>query len=79
MTPQEKVYWTAPVGGFDDFGYPISKRIIDGKTKQGPWALMTPQSYVKHGIALGVGYGQLYEKQKDGKWLLIKGGDDGKD
>lgn len=70
---QKLVYWTAPVGGFDDFDYPISKRIIDGKTKQGPWAIMTPQSYVKHGVGLGIGLGQLYEKQRDGKWLLIKG------
>src|SRR5688500_4893275 len=71
---QEKVYLDCSAGGFDDFGYPISKRIIDGKTEQGPWALMTPESFVEYGVGLGVGYGQLYELQKDGKWLLIKGG-----
>jgi hypothetical protein len=59
----------------DDFGDKITDMFIDGKTKQGPWATMTPKSFKQHGAGkLGTGYGQKYEKQKeDQKWLKIEG------
>jgi len=67
------VYWTGPVGDRDDFGSPISKEIIDGKTRMGPWALMSPVSYSKYGVGLGLGRGQRYKKQTDGRWLKVEG------
>lgn len=66
-------YWTAHVGGFDDFDRPIKDKIIDGKTKHGPWAIMTPETHDIEGFGFGIGIGQLYELQPDGKWLLTKG------
>lgn len=67
-------YWLSPVGGFDDFNDPIKTVIIDGKTSMGPWALMTPKSYKRYGIGrLGLGAGQKYEKQTDGRWLKTEG------
>lgn len=70
----KKSYWLSPVGAADDFGSPIDTVIIDGKTRMGPWALMTPDSFEKFGTGkLGTGYGQKYEKQEDGKWLKIEG------
>lgn len=73
---KENVYWTAPLGGFDDFGKPITNKIIDGKTKSGPWAIMSEESYKEWGgFGFGVGRGQLYELQPDGKWLQTKGGE----
>jgi len=40
---------------------------VDGKTVEGPWALMCPQHYMEKGIGrLGQGFGQKY----DGKTLL---------
>lgn len=66
-------YWTSPVNQKDDFGNIIDDVIIDGKTKEGPWGIMTPESFSKHGIRLGTGFGQKYQKQKDGKWLKIEG------
>lgn len=67
-------YWLGPVNAKDDFGLSIGNTIIDGKTKHGPWALMTPTSWRVHGIGkLGTGLGQKYQKQTDGKWLKIEG------
>ena len=70
---QDAVYWLSPVGGFDDFGMPISDCIIDGATTSGPWGIMTPSSHRMHGRGLGLGKGQRYEKQDDGKWLKVEG------
>lgn len=70
----KEVYWLSPVGATDDFDNPIEDVIIDGKTKYGPWALMSPKSYEEHGIGrLGLGFGQKYKKQANGKWLKIEG------
>jgi hypothetical protein len=66
-------YWIGCVPEKDDFGMPINGEFIDGKTKQGPWAYMTPASWKKHGVgALGTGFGQRYEKTGD-KWLKVEG------
>jgi hypothetical protein len=46
--------------------------MIDGKTREGPWANMTPESWRKHGVGqFCTGYGQRYQKQPDGKWLEV--------
>lgn len=74
--PKTKKYWLSYVGETDDFGDTVSDIIIDGKTKDGPWALFTPASYEKHAMwpgAFGTGIGQKYQKQADGKWLKIEG------
>lgn len=69
-----KKYWLGHVGQADDFNSAIGDEIIDGKTRQGPWALMTPSSWRLHGIGkLGTGYGQRYQKQADGRWLKVEG------
>lgn len=70
----KNVYWLSSLGDLDDFGDAYSNVMIDGKTKRGPWANMTETSWQRHGIGkLGLGFGQRYEKQSDGKWLKILG------
>jgi hypothetical protein len=69
----DKVYWLSPVGKADDFGDTVADTIIDGKTKMGPWGLMTPKSFARYGVGLGLGRGQKYSKQPDGKWLKVEG------
>ncbi len=70
----EQVYWLSPLGGFDDFDQPYRGVMIDGKTKMGPWACMTPESWAKHGVGrFGLGFGQKYIEQADGKWLKVEG------
>ena len=66
-------YWTSPVKEKDDFGDTIIDTIIDGKTKAGPWAIMTPKSFEKNGIGIGKGLGQKYQKQENNLWLKIEG------
>lgn len=66
-------YWTGTIKQFDDFGYPIIDKFIDGKTFRGPWAIMTPHAHDQWGRGLGTGKGQLYEKQEDGRWLKTQG------
>jgi len=71
---KEGQYWLSPVGKEDDFGDAITDQIIDGKTKFGPWALMTPASWEENGVGrLGTGFGQRYELQSNGKWLKVEG------
>lgn len=69
----KKVYWLGDVGETDDFGVKITDTIIDGATMMGPWALMTPKTFARYGRGLGLGRGQKYRKQEDGKWLKIEG------
>ncbi|MFZ2655596.1 MAG: hypothetical protein WAX69_11760 [Victivallales bacterium] len=54
--------------GRDDFGSKIKNIIIEGKTIKGNWALMTENSYIKHGVGIGLGVGKMYQRQ-DGKWV----------
>lgn len=69
----EKVYWLSPVGDLDDFGNAIHDTFIDGKTRLGPWGLMTPEAHAALGCGLGLGRGQKYVKQADGRWLKTEG------
>lgn len=58
-----KKEWSGRVPEKDDFGVPITDVFIDAKTKMGPWATMTPESFEKYGTGeLGIGYGQAYKK-----------------
>jgi hypothetical protein len=71
---EKKIYWTGTLPDLDDFGVPYKNIMIDGKTKNGQWANMTEQSFRNYGYGqLGTGWGQMYEKQPDGRWLKIKG------
>jgi hypothetical protein len=67
-------FWLGPVGPKDDFGNDIKDEMIDGRTKQGPWALMSPASWKTKGIGrFGTGFGQRYRKLGDGRWLKVEG------
>lgn len=67
-------FWIGDVPKRDDFGLAIDKVFFDGRTQQGPWAIMTPYSWRAYGVGrTGLGRGQKYEKQTDGKWLKTEG------
>lgn len=41
------------------FGRAPAKAVVDGKTKQGPWAFMCAEHWASYGVGrLGTGYGQ---------------------
>lgn len=39
------------------------KYFVDGKTKQGSWALMCPLCHIMYGVGLGLGKGQKYDSK----------------
>lgn len=61
MTPPKK----------DCMGQDIDTVFIDGKTANGSWAYMTELTHSMIGVGLGIGKGQKYVKQPDGRWLKI--------
>lgn len=68
--------WYGTVSDKDDFGDKIVDTFIDSRVAGGgSWALMTPRSWKKYGMSkkLGTGYGQMYKKGENGKWVKIKG------
>ena len=69
-------YWIGTVGmdEKDDFGFPLDGEFIDGRTRFGPWAIMSLGSWKNNGVGkLGTGFGQRYKKQPDGRWLKVEG------
>jgi len=65
------VTWMGRTPTHDDFGDVIYDRFVDGRTKMGPWAIMSPTSFRYNGVGLGVGKGQSYMKMDDGKFRKI--------
>ena len=67
-------YWMSPAPTECDIDQtPITNRFVDGVTIMGPWANMCPACHAKLGRGLGLGKGQEYTKQEDGKWLKTNG------
>lgn len=73
-----KVYWMSPVptaceltGRVSATHDDIAKdgEFVDGKTKMGPWACMCIRCHDRYGVGLGMGKGQRYTRQADGRWL----------
>ena len=50
----------------------LGDHMIDGKTVDGPWAIMCEVCHEEHGFGLGTGVGQLY-KRHEGTWEKIGG------
>jgi hypothetical protein len=69
-----KIYWRGPMHRTDHFGIPYRNTMIEGRTKMGPWANMTEESWRHFGVGqLGDNLGQKYQRQTDGRWLKIEG------
>jgi len=69
---EAKRYLSAERMTQDDFGVAFTNKpgevIYDAKTKRGPWATMTQQSFLIHGHGmLGLGFGQKYTRQANGE------------
>jgi hypothetical protein len=57
MSKSNSRYWSSPVPPTDDFDLPLTRVLIDAKTKYGPWALITEASFLTHGCGkLGLGW-----------------------
>ena len=62
-----------PPKGCEVCQQPIAEQFIDGATKWGPWGDMCPACHRRFGFGLGLGKGQLYTKQRDGRYLKTQG------
>jgi hypothetical protein len=52
----------------------ITKSFVDGRVPgHSSWACMHPSYYKSVGGTFGMGRGQRYEKQADGRWLKVEG------
>lgn len=76
--PEGPRYLSAEKMPFDDFGVPFKRQVgevvYDAKTRQGPWATMTQESYAKHGLGrLGQGLGQKYVRNSRGELHKVEG------
>ena len=47
--------------------FPITTIFYDAKIPGGGWAIMVPATFETLGCRTGVGHGQKYEKQEDGR------------
>ena len=55
--------WLGPIPACDFCGQPGSQAgFIDGATQGGPWASMCPRCHAAHGVGLGAGRGQEYDR-----------------
>ena len=52
---------------------PTPDTFVDGRTRMGPWGYMCLPCHRTNGVGLGLGKGQLYEKQTDGNFLKVQG------
>ncbi len=50
----------------------IVSSFIDGKTIYGQWAVMDTACHKKLGTGLGIGKGQQYDRQPDGRWIKVE-------
>lgn len=70
----QPLYWTADVPTYCEISM---QQIIDcfvgGVTPMGSWGHMHPDTHSDFGCGFGLGRGQKYEKQPDGRWLKTKG------
>ena len=68
---QPRRYWNGDIRPTDDLGVPITTTFFDGATVFGPWAIMAPSTHKRIGKGEGIGRGQRYEKQSDGRWMKV--------
>ncbi|MCC7570676.1 hypothetical protein KO465_04970 [Candidatus Micrarchaeota archaeon] len=59
----KKVVWAGKVDRCDLCTTKIGSHFIDGRLRSGQWAILCPNCFTVEGVGLGLGKGQLYEKQ----------------
>lgn len=67
------VYYAGDITHCDICEKEVGKVMYDGMTVHGPWANMCQLCFSRYGSGIGVGKGQRYTKQEDGRWLKTGG------
>jgi hypothetical protein len=74
MTEPVKRYWQGAAPLTCDLCHePVTTSFSDAKTFMGPWACMCSDCASRQHIVHGIGRGQRYERQSDGRWLKVEG------
>ena len=67
-------YWLSPVPeGCQLCSRPFLGIMYDARIRTGQWANMCSSCHRSYGVGLGLGRGQRYMLQKNGKWLKVGG------
>jgi len=70
----EVKYWTGDAPEQCDVCHvKLFSTFVDGRTSGGQWAFMCDRDHRLHGVGLGEGKGQKYQKLADGRWLKVGG------
>lgn len=70
-----KVYWLTPLKDECQICQrPFLSMMYDCAIgRSGPWGNICRNCFLELGCSLGLGRGQEYKLQKDGRWLKVKG------
>jgi len=76
--PKVRTWMGTPPRKCELTGVNIVDAFVDGKTRAGPWAIMSPAAHEQHGVGLGQGRGQKYEWKQEhdggrGAWVKTAG------
>jgi len=66
-------YWAGDPKECDVCNKPFDKMMYDAATTFGGWGNLCQTCFGRYGTGLGVGRGQRYVKQEDGRWLKTGG------
>lgn len=68
------VYWMGETDKCQVCQKPLRTKLVDGRLKaSGQWAVLDLGCHRVHGSGVGVGKGQVYAKQENGRWLKVEG------
>ena len=59
--------------GCDICKHPFGKYMYDARTISGQWGNLDDSCFVMHGVGLGTGQGQKYERQTDDSFVKVEG------
>lgn len=72
LVPEKQIFWCGEVVKCDLCKAAFDTVMYDSNTRYG-WGNVCQPCFKEHGRGLGIGLGQRYEKQPDGRWLLTGG------
>ena len=74
MSDNKQIYWASAVTkNCQACGRVLHSAFYDARLKDGVWGIVCDPCFQIRGVGLGVGRGQRYTKQADGRWLKTGG------
>lgn len=71
----KEVYWSSPLPatGCQLLNKPFGDVMYDARLADVGWGNWCEEAFTRYGGRLGLGLGQKYVKQADGRWLKVEG------